>query len=167
MGEKLEIISKIYLSIFVSQQCINIRYEETAETLYNKILDVAKEQVIQFSYQLEQGNIIREKQKLLGNTWRKRGIDDGKIDWRMSSRAIYNLVRALSKPYVGAHFIYDNKQIKVWKVEEIITDNYKNIEPGKILKVNPEGDFYIKAYDNIIHVIKSDKVLLREGLYLN
>ncbi|MFQ8877714.1 MAG: hypothetical protein ACLR7N_03875 [Roseburia hominis] len=41
-----------------------------------------------------------------GNVWRKRGKRDGEIDWRMSSRAIYNLVRALTKPYVGAHFVY-------------------------------------------------------------
>lgn len=150
----------------ISQECINIQYEETAETLYNKILEVAKKQVIQFSDQFQNGIFIREKQEVQGNTWRKRGITDGKIDWRMSSRAIYNLVRALSKPYVGAHFIYDNKEVKVWKVEEIVTDEYKNIEPGKVLKVNEKGDFYIKAYDNIIHVIENDEILLEEGIYL-
>lgn len=35
----------------------------------------------------------------------RRGVLDGQIDWRMSSRAIYNLVRALTRPYPGAHFL--------------------------------------------------------------
>ncbi|WP_408641721.1 DUF4422 domain-containing protein [Sporofaciens musculi] len=56
----------------------------------------------------------------MGNSWRKRGKTDGKIDWRMSVRAIYNLVRALAKPYVGAHFEYQGLEYKVWKVKEIV-----------------------------------------------
>ena len=52
------------------------------------------------------------------NYWR-RGEIDGKIDWRMSSKNIYNLIRSLSKPYVGAHFEYENKKIKVWNSEMI------------------------------------------------
>ena len=37
----------------------------------------------------------------------------------MTSQAIYNLVRALTKPYVGAHINYKEKEIIVWKVEII------------------------------------------------
>lgn len=150
----------------ISQECINIQYEDTANILYNKILDVAKEQIIKFSYQFEKGNFIRKRQNIEGNAWRKRSIKDGIIDWRMSGRAIYNLVRALSKPYVGAHFIYNNMEVKVWKVEEIAAEKYKNIEPGKVLKVDCNGEFYVKSYDNIIHVIESDKIILKEGIYL-
>ena len=40
------------------------------------------------------------------------------IDWRMSSINIYNLVRALTRPYVGATFIYKDKHIKVWKARD-------------------------------------------------
>ena len=56
---------------------------------------------------------------------------DGLIDFRMSSRAIYNLTRALTKPYVGAHIKYRGQNISIWKVKEIdITD--ENIEPGRM-----------------------------------
>jgi methionyl-tRNA formyltransferase len=36
----------------------------------------------------------------------------------MSRRAIYNLVRALTHPYIGAHLIYKGEEIKVWRVKE-------------------------------------------------
>ena len=89
-----------------------------------------------------------------GNVWRKRGKRDGEIDWRMSSRAIYNLVRALTKPYVGAHFVYQDQEIKVWKVREIITKEYDYIEPGKVLSVTGQMGYRIKAGDNLslIHI---------------
>lgn len=45
--------------------------------------------------------------------WRKRVSPDGKIDWRMSAKSIFNLVRGLTKPYIGAYFLEDGKEIKV------------------------------------------------------
>ena len=52
----------------------------------------------------------------------------------MTTRDICNLVRALSKPYPGAHCIYGGHEYKVWKVEPAIC-SIKNIEPGKILNL--------------------------------
>ena len=64
----------------------------------------------------------------------KRSFNDGIIDWRMSSISIYNLIRALSKPYCGASFIYKNQEIKVWEAK--IYNNFSsNDEPGKIIDI--------------------------------
>ena len=54
----------------------------------------------------------------------------------------------------------------MWRVEEILTDEYKNIEPGKVIKFINEHDFYVKAYDNVIHVIDCSNNTLKEGDYL-
>ena len=35
----------------------------------------------------------------------ERNIKDGEIDWRMSSESIDNLIKALTHPYIGAHFL--------------------------------------------------------------
>ena len=101
-----------------------------------------------------------------GNSWRKRGKEDGRIDWRMSSRNIYNLVRALSRPYVGAHFIHNNDEYKVWKVKEVFEDGYENIEPGKIIRVISNNTFVVKAGENLIEVLECDTVEIKEGEYL-
>lgn len=149
------------------QKKIKIDYEDDARTLYKKVMDVAQDQIIQITDELARKTIIQKKQDTSkGNEWRKRGIFDGEIDWRMSSRAIYNLVRALTKPYVGAHYAIRNQKIKVWRVEEIELKDVSNIEPGKILKVNSQTDYYVKAYDNVIHVLESDRINLKEGEYL-
>lgn len=151
----------------ISQQIIPIRYEDYARDLYNKITESECEQIVKFTTELEKGACIPKKQDTsVGNVWRKRGETDGIIDFRMSSRGIYNLVRALSTPYIGAYFLYKGKKVRVWKTEEILSNEHKNIEPGKILKYVSCKDFYVKAYDNVIHVLDCDELLAEEGEYL-
>jgi methionyl-tRNA formyltransferase len=50
----------------------------------------------------------------------------------MCARSIHNLVRALAKPYVGAHFVAGGKDIKIWK-SFVIDAAPANAEPGKVL----------------------------------
>lgn len=153
--------------VIVSQQEIKIAYEDDARSLYDKIMHVAQVQMLEFTAKLQNGEKLPAVvENISGNVWRKRGRADGVIDWRMSSRAIYNLVRALTRPYVGAEFIYNGEVIKVWKVEEVVHKNIENIEYGKVLKVNSDTDYFIKVYDNIIHVLDCDPVELMEGEYL-
>lgn len=151
----------------ISQKEIVIEDEDDALSLYEKVLQTAKEQVIDFTNQISDGSLSRMPQdQKIGNTWRKRSRADGQIDWRMSCEGIYNLVRALTHPYVGAHFMKDETEIKVWKCRIEKCEDKMNIEPGKVLKVNSETDFEIKAYDGIVHVLDCDKVSLNEGEYL-
>lgn len=150
----------------VSQKKVNILYEDDAESLMDKLLDIGAKQLKQLYEDFCTGAVKRINQdSSAGNSWRKRGKIDGQIDWRMSSRSIYNLVRALTKPYIGAHFLHGDSEIKVWKVEEIVTNNYENIEPGKILEVSKDYAI-VKAGDNLIKLIQYDDVQLIEGEYL-
>ena len=142
----------------VSQEKIKITYEDDARTLYDKILNVAVQQEIKFTEDFENNRVMLTPQNPSdGNSWRKRGKADGQIDWRMSSRAIYNLVRSLTKPYVGAHFVFNSQDFKVWKVKELpASDEIVNIEPGKVLEVNDDKTVDIKTYDGIIRLLEFD-----------
>lgn len=151
----------------ISQKEVIIDYADDAESLYRKVLATAMDQVIEFTDGFLRDSVTRIKQdSKKGNTWRKRGRTDGQIDWRMSVDAIYNLVRALTHPYVGAHFMHGDQEVKVWKCIAEKSSEYMNIEPGKIIKFNTSTDYYIKAYDGVIHIIESDEVDLEEGGYL-
>ena len=87
----------------ISQKEILIDYNDDARSLYDKVLCEAKEQVIDLTERIDSDTLVRTPQKLnSGNTWRKRGHADGLIDWRMTCEGIYNLVRALTHPYVQA-----------------------------------------------------------------
>lgn len=150
----------------ISQKSITIDYEDTALDLYNKMIETAKGQIAEIVHMLENNNITVIESNKQGNAWRKRGKSDGKIDWRMSSRAIYNLVRALSHPYVGAHFEYKEKEYKVWKVKEVVKEGYHHIEPGKVLERYDSNSFLVKAYDNLIKIEDCDCVEINANEYL-
>lgn len=151
----------------VSQQRIQITYSDDARTLYNKIMKVAVEQEIELVQAFNEGEIRYIPQSAeQGNVWRKRSKIDGEIDWRMSSRNIYNLVRSLTKPYVGAHFILEGNEYKVWKVQEIETIGLENLEPGKVLEVNEDGTMDVKAGENGIRLIEFDAVSIKKGGYI-
>lgn len=151
----------------ISQKEIEIAQTDDAGSLYYKVLEVAKQQVLEFTSRFSTDTIQPIKQDPdSGNTWRRRGKRDGQIDWRMSSNAIYNLVRALTHPYVGAHFMHGGDEVKVWRCEAEVSSHYQNMEPGKVIQVNSSTDFFVKAYDGVIHILDSDNVNLREGEYL-
>ena len=109
---------------------------------------------------------MKAKSAIFPNLLSKRSKIDGKIDWRMSSRNIYNLVRSLTKPYVGAHFMLGDNEYKVWKVQEIETVGLENLEPGKVLEVNEDGTVDIKAGENGIRLIEFDAVSIKKGGYI-
>lgn len=150
----------------LSQEYFDILYEDDAKSLYDKVTSVALKQIEDFLPKLQNNSFQRIKQNHnKANTWRKRGKNDGKIDFRMTANAIYNLVRALTKPYVGAYIEYKGEEISVWKVEEINFDE-KNIEFGKVLE-NDGARIMVKTYDKAIRIIEHDfKELPKVGEYL-
>lgn len=150
----------------ISQERVPITYEDDASSLYDKILRTAGEQVLAFTKAFERGEITACPQTETGNVWRKRGVLDGQIDWRMSSRAIYNLVRALARPYPGAHFLKDGQMIKVWKVRETGIEGPVNIECGKVLCVQSPTEFVVKVYGSVLHILECEPVSLEKGDYL-
>jgi methionyl-tRNA formyltransferase len=139
----------------LSQVDFEISYQDDARSLYNKVINIALFQIEDFIPKLEENDFIRLKQsEQYSNVWRRRNEPDGQIDFRMSSRSIYNLTRALTKPYVGAHIKYKGKNISIWKVKEI--DGFReNIEPGKVLKTSDKF-FIVKSSDGAIEVIEHD-----------
>ncbi|MDB4037919.1 formyltransferase family protein [Candidatus Thioglobus sp.] len=150
----------------LSQCQIKISENDDVGSLYKKVMEVAIKQLEKFVPVLASGNYKRLPQEhSKANSWRKRENKDGEIDWRASANSIHNLVRGLSKPYVGAHFLINEKQIKVWKTE-VITNMKKNIEPGKVLK-SIKGMPVIKTGDNAIKLVEIDPAItLYEGAYL-
>lgn len=151
----------------VSQQKIQIAYSDDARSLYNKIMEAAVEQEIELVRAFKEDKIRYISQSAEeGNVWRKRGRTDGEIDWRMSSRSIYNLVRSLTRPYIGAHFMLNGSEYKVWKTQEIETAGFENFEPGKVLAVNGDGTVDVKAGENGIRLVEFDAVNIENGGYL-
>lgn len=123
----------------ISQEMVQIDFEDSADDLYTKLILSAKNQLKEIVADIRLNKLSGIPQKKgEGNVWRKRSKSDGRIDWRMRSMDIYNLVRALDKPYPGAHFDYQGEEIKVWKCKPVDQEGLKNIEPGKVLRRDGE-----------------------------
>lgn len=150
----------------LSQREISIEDDDDAGSLYAKVTKTALDQIELFVPLLSSRSFQRQKQDArLANSWRKRGIADGEIDWRMSADSIHNLVRGLTKPYVGAHFVVNGNEIKVWKTS-VVRDPPENIEPGKVME-KMASKFVIKCGKDAICLLLTDPSLeLMEGSYL-
>lgn len=150
----------------ISQEVFPIHFEDKAMDVYERMITTALDQIEELVNKFNTGDIQRVHQDSgVGNSWRKRGKEDGKIDFRMSSENIYNLVRALSKPYVGAHFEYQGKDVTVWdtKIEKKAPNN---IEPGKVLNLD-NNKILVKTGDSAIWITEHDlNEVPVEGEYL-
>ena len=151
----------------ISQEKIKI-IDDNAFTLYNKIINVALKQIVSFTIELEMKEVFLNKikqDKTQGNSWRKRTKQDGKIDFRMTSNAILNLVKALSSPYPGAHIEFQNQDVKIWNVRDE-ESNLSNFEPGKVLEIIG-NDIIVKTYDGSIRILDHEfKITPTKGEYL-
>jgi len=151
----------------LSQVEITIDSSEDANSLYQKVTQTALTQINDFMPLLENRTYKRTVQdNTKANYWRKRGIKDGEIDWRMSANSICNLVRALTKPYIGAHFTKNGEEIKVWKVEVLKVEKNQNIEPGKIMSTRSSKHVVKCGEDSVILLDIENKCELTEGDYL-
>jgi len=145
----------------ISQKTILISKSDNASSLYKKIITTSCNQLTSIIKKIE-NNIplnfyLKKKTKI--NYWRKRIFNDGRIDWRMSATSIYNLVKALSKPYNNARFNYENKEIKILKAKIITKKNnslINNLEPGKILK-KTHNYFDVKCGEGVIRVLETSR----------
>lgn len=119
----------------LSQLPVDIDRDDDAASLYAKVLALLPHQVESIVRGLADGSLTPQPQDASRATyWRKRNADDGRIDWRMDASGVRNLVRALARPYPGAHFMHQGRAVKVWKCDEL-SEGPPNAEPGKVLAV--------------------------------
>ena len=150
----------------LDQKAVVIRQTDDAKILYERITQIAISQIRNFVPLLKENKHNRYPQDhQKANVWRKRGMPDGMIDWRMSATSIHNLVRALTRPYVGAHFVHHDSIFKVWRTE-VINDFPSNLEPGKVLSVDEDG-VIVKAGSGAVRLCEIyPNIDLTKGSYL-
>ncbi len=151
----------------LSQKRIVLEDSEDANTLYEKLLTVGEQQVIEMTNNIMSQTItLITQDEQQATYWRKRSKIDGEIDWRMNAKTILQLIKALTKPYVGAHFQYNNMDIKIWRAKIIESPNIENIEPGKIVNVN-DNSFIVKTADKLLQILEYEGDFIpKEGEYL-
>ena len=139
------------------QQPFPITLEDDAGTLYERVKLLAGEGIAEFLPQLEQGVASRMPQDHAKATyWRKRTEADGEINWSGSAMQAYNLIRALTHPYVGAHTFLSDHRVLVWR-NGLISDPAwhgagLNSTPGEVMKCN-DGRIAVRTGDGLLELI--------------
>lgn len=143
----------------ISQKIIRIKENDTAKTLYRKIINQSLKQLPKIIDIFKKNKKIKNNKLVKSSYWRKRNYDDGKVDWRMSAKKIYDLSRALAKPYMHSHFIVNKKEVKILscKIKNKKNTNINiNFEPGKIL-LKRKKFFDVKCGEGVIRILKTNK----------
>ena len=118
----------------VAQKKIPIGREDTALTLFRKLVPLTRKILTETVPLLEKGEAPRIPQnEALATVFKGRKPEDGRIDWTRDAEEIYNLVRAVTRPYPGAFSFLDGKKVLVWKAQTA----EKQGKPGTILNLNP------------------------------
>jgi len=156
----------------LAQKNFSISLDDDAGTVYKKVVRLAKEILKELLPLLENNSAPRTQQdETLASYRRKRSQEDGLICWKKPNMEVYNLIRALARPYAGAHTIFSGREFKIWKakIENKTKDDFTNtIAPGTILNKNNKGVkvktcdgalLLTEIEDNLMNRIKTGDVL--------
>ena len=150
----------------VSQYPVPIGQADDAAALYKRIMDTAERQLREFVPLLSAGIFPRTPQKTERVvTWRKRSKADGLLDFRVSAKSAYNLVRALAPPYPCAHLCYGAEEIHIHRAS-IVSYPCSGDEPGKVLRSDKNGILVKCGEDALLILEHTFSRLPQEGEYL-
>jgi UDP-4-amino-4-deoxy-L-arabinose formyltransferase / UDP-glucuronic acid dehydrogenase (UDP-4-keto-hexauronic acid decarboxylating) len=120
----------------VAQKKISIAEEDTALTLYKKLIPLTRQIMLETIPLLTKGTAPRIPQDHSKATYfGGRKPEDGKINWSKYSREIYNLVRAVTHPYPGAFTFLNGQKVYVWWGKS--SNEKENGTPGTIGSTQP------------------------------
>jgi UDP-4-amino-4-deoxy-L-arabinose formyltransferase/UDP-glucuronic acid dehydrogenase (UDP-4-keto-hexauronic acid decarboxylating) len=101
----------------VGQAEVPIAREDTARTLYDKLALLAAEMLDEVLPKLREGCAPRRPMDLAqGSYFGGRKPEDGRIDWNLSCWEVYNLVRAVTRPWPGAFSTFMGEKVMIWMV---------------------------------------------------
>lgn len=123
-------------------------YETTGE-LWQRLSTIGAELLLETVDRIEKGTAPRVPQEGDFTLAPMLNREMSKIDWNTSAKVIKNLVYGLN-PIIGAYTMYDEKKIKIWKIE--ILDEISTEQPGSILESDDKKGLKIATRDNVISV---------------
>ena len=100
----------------------------------------------------------------------QRTPSDGVIDWQCTNQEISRFVRALTKPYPGAHTYAGKQQLRIWSAIPFDIDVRTKCTPGEVYKVFNNQDLLVKSGHGYVLIqdyeLSSGAPAISEGLKL-
>ena len=131
----------------ISKRPIKIENCDTAQTLHDKLKDVAVSLLEETLPEILSGTNKREKQDDSKATYAYNVTrEEEHVDFNDDSIKIYNKIRGLNS-WPGAYSLLDEKPIKLWMSK--VYDKKLKSKPGTIIDINKEG-ILVATKDNWI-----------------
>lgn len=99
----------------VAQKAVAITFEDTAHSLFLKMVVAARDLMRETLPTLKDGTYTRTPQTGPSSYFGGRRPEDGHIDWQQDAKRIYNLIRAVTHPYPGAYTSMGGKKLYIWQ----------------------------------------------------
>lgn len=133
----------------VDQEAVPILFEDDALAVTYKVRDAAVKVLDRQLPALLSGTSPRQPQDAtLATLFGGRTPEDGRIHWDQDPLCIYNLVRAVTRPFPGAFTDIGAKRIFIWKARPL-QGSFPGL-PGTIISQDP---FIIKAQDGALEIL--------------
>ena len=148
----------------VGEKTFSYSDEETIVDIHRKANKHFSLLTLEVLEALENDNLQkREQDEQQASYWMQRKPHDGLINWYvMSSREVFNLVRALAPPYPNAFTVLDGRPIHISEVQEVDLDIIGT--PGRVLFLRGKGP-YVMCKDKCI-LIKNASEKISHGVFL-
>jgi methionyl-tRNA formyltransferase len=134
----------------VAQRAIEITDDDTALTLYRKIVPLGADLIRQYHPLIATGTAPRRPQDLTqGNYFGRRRPEDGRIDWHWPARRIFNLVRAVTHPYPGAFGFLNGRKVYIWSAK-IAAETGARGAAGEVIAERDHGAIEVASGDGSV-----------------
>ncbi len=135
----------------IDKKVVEIAPDETAGTLFDKLMEAGKELILETIAKLEAGTAVFTKQEDQLSCYAKMLKKEmGNIDFTKSAAEIERLVRGLN-PWPSAYTSYAGKLLKIWSATA--TEGHESDTPGEIIRVEKDvlavqtGDGILKIHE--------------------
>jgi len=133
----------------IDQVVFPISDEDTAQTIYDRAVEGLCFMLRKHFHAILAGTAPRKPQDDSKASYcARRRPEDGLIDWTASTRTIYNLIRAVTRPYPGAFTYYGTRRVTIWSA--VPGSEEWAALPGQILRLDPLRGALVKTGDGTI-----------------
>jgi len=114
-----------------AQESVIIEADDTISDVLTKIEHLAPATLLNCYQPLLAGRLEARPQQGSPTYSAQRQPEDGRINWRMPQRRIYDFIRAQSRPYPGAYALFEGRPVTFWRVKPVELVYYGS--PGQVV----------------------------------
>lgn len=145
----------------VGVQVFDITPFDTCLTMHHKNMVSMVKLCAQYLPALMDGSAVLTPQSgEAASYYPKRSAEDGLIFWSDPTEALYNQIRAVTRPFPGAFAYLDDsadRKIYVWRAQPFDTQlTYPQAHPGEIVEVFFDGSWVVRTGDSSLLVLESE-----------